>query len=859
MFRMDHGQNRRRILWLNAGHSLPRRRPVYTARPELRVRNGADQVGSRNDLLIGLDEHLTIDRHIHIGILGKAQVGATMPLADALAKTYERSRGQTESITVKLQHDAVAFIRLYPEGIGRTIGPDTFRTRVQIHDLAFDRTSRRIGPEAADANSYHVSFTLHDALVSRLYRHNLAIDRTHDAKSDGRYLSQRVAEQQVHEDQHDSGHQQVPWFVRADDEDAGRRHEHHGQNALFGDEWIASTLHSRIPLYTNDHGPSPAFAAESTGPRHRGHMNGQKRLECAPHRLKVLRSMRFSQFGLTTLKEVPAEAEIVSHKLMLRAGLIRRLASGLFTWMPIGLRILRKVEAVVRKEMDRAGALELLMPAVQPAELWEESGRWDQYGPLLLRMQDRHERDFCFGPTHEEVITDIARRELRSYKQLPVNFYQIQTKFRDEIRPRFGVMRSREFIMKDAYSFDIDHAGLQASYEKMHAAYTAIFERLGLKFRVVDADSGEIGGSRSQEFHVLADSGEDAIAYSDADDYASNIETAATVAPQGTRPGARQSLEKVATPGIKTIEALCEFLNVTPSQTLKTLIVDGTDGPIALALRGDHELNSVKAQKITGVASPLTMASPEVVRDVTGCAPGFAGPIGLEIPVFYDHATAAMSDFVCGANETDMHLRGVNFDRDVDSAETFDMRNVVVGDPTPGGTGTLSIARGIEVGHIFQLGDKYSLAMGATVQDPEGKNRPMAMGCYGIGITRIVGAAIEQNHDENGIIWPDPLAPFDVVLVPINMQRSDAVREAAEALYAELTEKGFDVLFDDRDARPGVKFADAELIGIPHRLVISDRNLAAGELEYRHRRDVESRNLKREEALKVLEESDISY
>jgi prolyl-tRNA synthetase len=569
--------------------------------------------------------------------------------------------------------------------------------------------------------------------------------------------------------------------------------------------------------------------------------------------------MRFSQFGLTTLKEVPAEAEIVSHKLMLRAGLIRRLASGLFTWMPIGLRILRKVEAVVREEMDRAGALELLMPAVQPAELWQESGRWDQYGPLLLRIQDRHERDFCFGPTHEEVITDIARRELRSYKQLPVNFYQIQTKFRDEIRPRFGVMRSREFIMKDAYSFDIDHAGLEASYEKMHAAYTAIFERLGLKFRVVDADSGEIGGSRSQEFHVLADSGEDAIAYSDADDYASNIETAATVAPAGARPAATQALEKVATPDIKTIEALCEFLQVRPSQTLKTLIVEGTDGPIALALRGDHELNSVKAQKITGVASPLTMASPEVVRDVTGCAPGFAGPIGLDIPVFYDHATAALSDFVCGGNETDMHFKGANFDRDVDSAETVDIRNVVVGDQTPGGTGTLSIARGIEVGHIFQLGDKYSLAMGATVQDPEGKNQPMAMGCYGIGITRIVGAAIEQNHDEDGIIWPGPLAPFDVVLVPINMQRSDAVREAAEALYVELTEKGFDVLFDDRDARPGVKFADAELIGIPHRLVISERNLAAGELEYRHRRDVESRNLKREKALKVLEESVVSY
>ena len=568
--------------------------------------------------------------------------------------------------------------------------------------------------------------------------------------------------------------------------------------------------------------------------------------------------MRFSDFGLTTLKEVPADAEIVSHKLMLRAGLIRRLASGLFTWMPLGLRILRKVEAVVREEMNRAGALELLMPAVQPAELWQESGRWDQYGPLLLRMQDRNQREFCFGPTHEEVITDIARRELRSYKQLPINYYQIQTKFRDEIRPRFGVMRAREFIMKDAYSFDIDHAGLEASYARMHAAYTAIFERLGLKFRVVDADSGEIGGSRSQEFHVLADSGEDAIAYSDADSYASNVETAATLAPEGKRPAAKESLEKVETPRIGTINALCEFLKVLPTQTLKTLIVEGTDGPIALALRGDHELNSVKAQKIPGVASPLTMASADVIRKVTGCAPGFAGPIGLDIPVFYDHATATMSDFICGANEADGHYKGANFDRDIDATETVDIRNVVAGDPTPGGNSTLSIARGIEVGHIFQLGDKYSQAMGATVQGPDGKNQAMSMGCYGIGITRIVGAAIEQNHDENGIIWPGPLAPFDVVLVPINLQRSDAVREAAEALYAELTEEGFDVLFDDRDARPGVKFADAELIGIPHRLVISERNLAAGELEYRHRRDSEARNLKREEALKLLEKSPVS-
>lgn len=561
--------------------------------------------------------------------------------------------------------------------------------------------------------------------------------------------------------------------------------------------------------------------------------------------------MRFTEFGLTTLKEVPSDAEIVSHQLMLRAGLIRRLASGLFTWMPLGLRVLRKVEAIVREEMDRAGALELLMPAVQPAELWEESGRWDQYGPLLLRMSDRHDRDYCFGPTHEEVITDVARRELRSYKQLPINFYQIQTKFRDEIRPRFGVMRSREFIMKDAYSFDLDQEGLEKSYARMHAAYTAIFERLGLKFRIVDADSGEIGGSRSQEFHVLADSGEDAIAYSDVDNYASNIETAATTG-GFTPPAATAEFEKIATPGIKTIDALCDSLGITAQQTLKTLLVEGTDGPVALILRGDHELNAVKAQKIQGVSSPLTMATPESVVKATGCGPGFVGPIGLDIPVFFDHATLAMSDMVCGANEKDMHFTGVNFGRDIDMPATVDLRNVVVGDQTPGGTGTLSIARGIEVGHIFQLGTKYSEAMDATVQDPDGKNRVMSMGCYGIGITRIVGAAIEQNNDDAGIIWPAPLAPFDVVIVPINMRRSEAVKEAAEALYKELTDMGLEVLLDDRNARPGVQFADAELIGIPHRLVVSERGLAAGELEYRHRQDSESRNLKREEALKLL-------
>ena len=568
--------------------------------------------------------------------------------------------------------------------------------------------------------------------------------------------------------------------------------------------------------------------------------------------------MRFSEFGLTTLKEVPAEAEIVSHKLMLRAGLIRRLASGLFTWMPLGLRVLRKVETVVREEMNRAGALELLMPAVQPAELWQKTGRWDQYGPLLLRMADRHNREFCFGPTHEEVITDIACKELRSYKQLPVNFYQIQTKFRDEIRPRFGVMRSREFIMKDAYSFDLDDEGLEASYQKMHAAYSTIFERLGLKFRIVWADSGEIGGNKSQEFHVIADSGEDAIAYSDEDDYASNIETAATLPAEGKRPAATQDMKKIATPGVKTIDDLCELLNITAEQTVKTLIVEGTNGPVAVVLRGDHELNTAKAQKIDGIASPLTMADNETIRQATNSEAGSLGPVGLGLATVFDHAVAKMADFSCGANEPGHHYTGVNFDRDLPSPETVDIRNVVAGDPTPKGTGTLSIARGIEVGHIFQLGTKYSEALGATVQDGDGKDRVMAMGCYGIGITRIVGAAIEQNHDDNGIIWPEPLAPFDVVLVPINMHRSETVRAAAEALYDELTGFGLEVLFDDRDVRPGVKFADAELIGIPHRLVVAERGLEAGELEYRHRRDTESRNLNREEALNLLNESTIS-
>lgn len=567
--------------------------------------------------------------------------------------------------------------------------------------------------------------------------------------------------------------------------------------------------------------------------------------------------MRFTKFGLTTLRDTPSEAEIVSHQLMLKAGLIRKLGAGLFTWMPLGLRVVRKVEQIVREEMNRAGALELLMPAVQPAELWQESGRWDKYGHLLLRMQDRHERDYCFGPTHEEVITDIARRELRSYKQLPVNFYQIQTKFRDEIRPRFGVMRAREFSMKDAYSFHVDQASLEEGYRAMHDAYTAIFTRLGLRFRVVDADSGEIGGSRSQEFHVLADSGEDAIAWSDEGDFASNVETAATLPATGKPAAPSQEMQKVSTPDTRSIDELAALLKVPASQTIKTLIVEGDSQPVALVLRGDHELNAIKAAKLPGVADPLLMADPATVRQATGCEPGFAGPLGLKIPVYFDHATAVMSDFVCGANETDTHLTGVNFDRDIGAPETVDLRNVVEGDPNPRGKGKLKIARGIEVGHIFQLGTSYSAAMNASIQDQDGNDVTMIMGCYGIGVTRIVGAAIEQNHDDKGIIWPEPLAPFDVVLIPINMHRSDKLREAAEALYAELLARGLEVLFDDRDSRPGVKFADAELLGIPHRLVISDRGLEAGELEYRHRRDDDSRMMKRDDALNLLMASSI--
>jgi len=546
--------------------------------------------------------------------------------------------------------------------------------------------------------------------------------------------------------------------------------------------------------------------------------------------------MRLSQYPINTLRDVPADAEVVSHQLMLRAGLIRRLAAGLYTWLPIGLRVLRKVETIVREEMNRAGAHELLMPTVQPAELWQESGRWEQFGPELLRLKDRNERPYCYGPTHEEVITDIARRELKSYRQLPVNFYQIQTKFRDEIRPRFGVMRAREFTMKDAYSFHLDEASLEQGYQAMYEAYSRIFSRMKLRFRAVRADTGSIGGNASQEFHVLADSGEDAIAFSDGDDYAANLEMAEALAPAAPRAAAIRSLQEVPTPGVRTIVELTSFLKIEAVQCLKTLLVEGTDGGVvALVVRGDHELNAVKAQKLPGVFSPLKMATAEQVREATGCEPGFIGPVGLKLRIYADRAAARVADFVCGANRRDLHLAGVNWGRDLPEPEVVDLRNVVPGDPSPSGQGTLGIARGIEVGHIFQLGRKYSESMNATVLDEQGKAVTMFMGCYGIGVTRVVAAAIEQNHDERGILWPEPIAPFDVSLIPINLQKSERVREVAERLYVELQAAGFEVLFDDRDARPGVKFADDELVGIPHRIVVGDKGLERGALEYKAR------------------------
>ena len=548
--------------------------------------------------------------------------------------------------------------------------------------------------------------------------------------------------------------------------------------------------------------------------------------------------MRWSRYPVNTTKETPAEAEVVSHQLMLRAGLIRRLAAGIYTWTPFGLRVVRKVEGIIREEMDRAGALEVLMPAVQPAELWQESGRWEQYGSELLRLKDRHQRDFVIGPTHEEVITDLARRELKSYRQLPVNFYQIQVKFRDEIRPRFGVMRGREFIMKDAYSFHATPESLQEGYDAMRAAYIRMFTRMGLDFRPVKADTGSIGGTGSEEFQVLADSGEDAIAVSDgADHYAANLELAPTFPSDAARPPPGAALAEIATPGQRTIADLAAFLGVPSTQTLKLLMVDGAEGGVvALLLRGDHELNAIKAQKLPGVASPLRMAARETVVAATGCEPGYLGPRGLSCLVYADHAALALVDFVCGANRLDMHLTGVNWGRDLPEPASADLRNVVPGDPSPGGDGHLTLRRGIEVGHIFQLGRKYSEAMQASVLDEAGKPVTIYMGCYGIGVTRIVAAAVEQNNDAAGICWPEPLAPFSVVVVPLNAGKSPRVAAAAEQLYADLQAIGLEVLLDDRDARPGVKFADAELLGIPHRIVVSDRGLDAGRLEYRHRR-----------------------
>ncbi|KAA0019171.1 proline--tRNA ligase [Salinicola corii] len=551
--------------------------------------------------------------------------------------------------------------------------------------------------------------------------------------------------------------------------------------------------------------------------------------------------MRASQLQISTLKETPADAEIVSHQLMLRAGMIRRLTSGLYTWLPVGVRTLRKVERIVREEMDRAGAQEVLMPAVQPAELWQESGRWDEYGPELLRLKDRHQRDYCVGPTHEEVITDLVRREIGSYKQLPTNFYQIQTKFRDEIRPRFGVMRSREFIMKDAYSFDTDEDGLKASYQRMYDAYVRIFTRLGLDFRPVLADNGSIGGTGSHEFHVLADSGEDAVVFSTGSDYAANIEKAEALPPAGAeRAAPEEAMRQVPTPGVRTIAALVDGFDLPIEKTVKTLIVHATDGGlIALMVRGDHQLNEIKAENLDAVAAPLTMASEEEIRAAIGAGPGSLGPVELPLRLIVDHSVALMSDFGAGANVDDHHLFGINWERDLPLPEVADLRNVVEGDPSPDGNGTLSITRGIEVGHVFQLGQKYSRAMNATVLDDTGQPATVWMGCYGIGITRVVAAAIEQNHDAGGIIWPDAIAPFQLAIVPMNAHKSDRVRETADRLYQELTDAGIDVLLDDRDLRPGVKFADQELMGIPHRLVVGDRGLDKGELEYKGRRDSE--------------------
>ena len=549
--------------------------------------------------------------------------------------------------------------------------------------------------------------------------------------------------------------------------------------------------------------------------------------------------MRVSQFFISTLKEAPSDAEIVSHKLMLRAGLIRRLAGGIYSWMPLGLRVVRKVESIVREEMNRAGAVELFLPAVQPAELWQESTRWEKYGPELLRLKDRHRRDFVIGPTHEEVITDIARREIRSYRQLPVHFYQIQTKFRDEIRPRFGVMRGREFTMKDGYSFHAGYADLEREYRNMYDTYMRIFSRLGLQFRAVAADTGSIGGTGSHEFHVLADSGEDAIAYSPESGYAANVELAEALAPATPRPAPAEPMRKVPTPGKTRCEDVAELLSLPLARTVKAIAVMHDEAFVLLLLRGDHSLNEIKTQKLPGL-DPFRFATDAEVEQHLRCKPGYIGPVGIApgIRVVADRGVAAMGDFVCGANEAGFHLTGVNFGRDLPEPWLVaDIRNVVAGDPSPDGTGRLEIARGIEVGHIFQLRTKYSEALKATYLDEAGKQQPFEMGCYGIGVTRIVGAAIEQNHDERGIAWPEPMAPFQVALVPVGYHRSAAVREAADRLHDELTGAGTEVLMDDREERPGVMFADMELIGIPHRVVVGERGLKDGKIEYQGRRD----------------------
>jgi prolyl-tRNA synthetase len=566
--------------------------------------------------------------------------------------------------------------------------------------------------------------------------------------------------------------------------------------------------------------------------------------------------MRTSQFPLNTIKETPADAEIASHKLMLRAGLIRKLAAGVYIWLPLGLRVLRKVEHIVREEMNKSGALEVLMPALQPAELWQETGRWEKYGPELARLKDRHDRDFCLGPTHEEIITDLARNELKSYKQLPITYYQIQTKFRDEIRPRFGVMRSREFIMKDAYSFHLDQACLQQTYDVMHQTYTNIFNRFGLKFRAVIADSGSIGGAISHEFHVLADSGEDAIAFSTSSPYAANVEKAEALPPTAARPEPTQALTLTDTPNQHSIAEVSAFFNVSPTQCVKTLIVRGeNDTLLALLLRGDHELNPIKASKIEGLASPLQFASEAEILAACGCKPGSIGPIGLNLRIIADHAVSVMSDFIVGANQDGKHYQGVNWERDLPLPESFlDLRNVVNGDPSPDGQGEINIARGIEVGHIFQLGGKYSDAMSASVINEAGKNQNMIMGCYGIGISRVVAAAIEQGHDDNGVIWPNELAPFQVAICPMNMHKSDRLRETVEDIYQQLTAAGIEVLLDDRKVRAGFMFSDMELIGIPHRIVIGDRSLDSGKVEYQARTESVSQEIGFDELVSFIKQ-----